>query len=226
MLLGTHISGRDPRTRCEDPPSRLQPGRVSLAPTHHQVSPVPGNQCVCMPEAGLLLTWDERGSVKSCRDLSERLTSDTSNTDTDAAPALAEPGGPTRGPGTPRRHLVGVALCPPLLLLTPTALHSGCPGHWGEASAGRAYAPDVQLRSALRPGLPAPGRPRSPRPNSGATQVSYFVNCPSGIFSTFSVDLHPPTLSGILYMLIVWIPFYSAEDVLRQNQFLILTSLK
>lgn len=137
------------------------------------------------------------------------------------------PGGPARGLGTPRRHLVRVAVSPPLLLLDPTALNSGCRGHWGEASGGRAHAADVQLGSALRSGLPAPGRPRLPHPNSGTTQVSYFVNCPSGIFFTFfSVDLYPPRLLGILYTLIAWIPFYSAEDVLCQNQFLILTSLK
>lgn len=74
---------------------------VSWLLTHHQVSPVSGNQRVCVPAASLLLTWDERGNVKSRRDLSERLTSDTSNTNTDAAPGLAEPGGPSKGTGDP-----------------------------------------------------------------------------------------------------------------------------
>ena len=139
---------------------------VSWLLTHHQVSPVSGNQCVCMPAASLLLTWDERGNLKSCTDLSERLTSAQTPTWM-LLQAWQSPGGPARGPGTPRRHLVGVALSPPLLLLALTALNSGCPGHWGEASTGCAHAPDVQLRSALRPGLPAPGRPRLPHPTRG-----------------------------------------------------------
>ena len=61
-------------------------------------------------------------------------------------------------------------------------------------------------------------------PRLGDHAGLYFVNCLSRLFFTFfSVDLYPPRLLGILYTLILWIPFYSADWVLCQNQFSILT---